>query len=130
MKSIFPFLFLLLSTGILLFSGCTNYAKINKDLLAGYSTYQDCLKNCDALEKKYTDEYNACYQNCPPEEPPAACVHITDPMAQLKCISQHLDEAVACAKCAQDYINHMKEVDACRKESLTAYNNLQSVYLP
>lgn len=130
MKKIAPKVFLLLSFCTCIFSGCTDYAKINKELLGGYAVYQECLKSCDALEAKYTAEYEACYKNCPVILHTEHCFHLSTEEKKEQCLAEEFAKQEPCLSCANEYANHLKEVEACRKECLTAYNNLQSIYIP
>lgn len=130
MKAIQIKIFLLLSSSIFLMSSCTNYAKINKDLLAGYGQYENCLQSCDALEAKYTAEYNSCYKNCPVIINTAHCSHLATEEAREACLEEEFAKQLPCTICTQEYIDHLKEVEDCRKQCLIVYNNLHSIYIP
>jgi hypothetical protein len=103
-------------------SGCANSSNFNKNILAGYAEYQNCLKECDSREAAYTAEYNKCYEGCPADVDIDHCFHIPDPVAQAACITKELEPATACLECMSTYTKHMKEVEDCRKQCLIEYD--------
>ena len=115
----------LLSLVALIMSGCENQSERIKYLESGYAEYQNCLKQCDDMEARYTAEYNNCRAGCPAPEPNfEVCEHVP-PANYQACIQEEIkkyEAFAACNQCNEDYIKHMKEVNECRRLCINEYN--------
>jgi len=116
---------IILSLLALMISGCENQSEKIKYMESGYADFQNCLKQCDDMEARYTAEYNNCKVGCPAPEPNFEFCEQVSPANYRACMLEEVKKYaafVACQQCAEDYIIHMNEVNECRRLCLNEYN--------